>query len=558
MPVYDSLASPVITESQAIWDADFALVWNNYGNTQTQESFKWPTGGPTTFTTPVLAQYETFSTNLMDGLHNEYYGLIHTYPAIYDIATFNFGSSYTFDIWNAVLIPGGNNLTAVNEVGTSGITLDVTPTVFFDTGEYKTGYSATITNQAGFENDVDFNFIFDISTGLFEFITRANPLFSLKPERVFNEAIEYKTDVITKHNGKEQRITTRVNPKREYNFSVIFKDYDDIRNYKRLLFASYPNEMLLPLYNSRTYLSADATIGDTIIYGDFTYVDLRTGGKLLIEDASEADNETVEISSFTTSQVTLINQLTKSFSAGANVFLAERVYCRNNQSARINRVNTGSAELSFTQKPMPPLLGTGATINTYESLSIVDKIPFSNGQEDQAIGMNIEDLSTSNHFKFVSADLNSYEVLSLTYKISTRAEQQYWYKFLDDIKGANKAFLAPTKRDDLSPISPAITSRVTVTDSGKYGSTYAGIEAYDRLQLVTAAGTQNVTVTNSNTLGNGDVEIDFTPSLTNTPDWLDVQRIHFINKVRLLKDRVLFKHYALHSTVNLKVRTVVE
>lgn len=504
----------------------------------------------------------SYGTMGADFLYDFYYR-IWIIPIRMHVRNARLGVDIPFHIWNAFPYP--NQLDAIGEVDTTGLTLDVSALAIFKEIEYRL-VNLQINDSAPFNIDAFFTFTFADGEGVFNFLADRLALLSVIPNVPVKETWEWLTDIITTEDGNEQRIALRNVPRRTMLTNLTTQSIDEVRAQIDLHMFTLGGHALIPYYQYATFLTVGAVIGATTLDVNTTKTDVRDGEFALLRtrDGVEQLIELDEV--FDPVGVTLATPLSIDAAAGTWFVPVWQSLVLDGHSMRrysIDEVSETSLPSQCTQV-RESFVRPGSTTsfpNAGSGLIILDKRPMANQMpEDQYhSGTTITDQDTGIRDIYTSW-LHTHVLSARQYLIKRNGTDfDFWRDFLDYVKGRRDCFLTPTYREDFYVSTAPLAGSGQLTLSGdRYSTLYFTLASHKYLRLWTAAGTHDCLVTSALPDIDGNDVITFTLALPIGAGWTDISYVSLLTKVRIGSDQIELDHYAQDTVLGLTLRTVDE
>lgn len=139
-----------------------------------------------------------------------------------------------------------------------------------------------------------------------------------RPLRPITEHLEWLTDIIEAHDGAEQRIRVRQEPRQTFDASVLLNDPDELSRLRVGLAAWQHREWGWPCWHEAVNLESVLPAASSSIPVDTTAADFRAGG-LAIVHQSPSLYEVVEVDAVSAASLALVAPTTMEHPAGASV-----------------------------------------------------------------------------------------------------------------------------------------------------------------------------------------------------------------------------------------------
>ena len=139
-----------------------------------------------------------------------------------------------------------------------------------------------------------------------------------RPQRGMVESLEWMTDIIEAHDGTEQRIQVRHEPRQSFDVAVMLKDQHELSKLRVALASWQHREWGWPCWHEEVRLGAILAAGSGSITIDTTLADFRAGGLAIIHSSPTA-YEVVQIDTVAPDSLTLVGVTTLTHPATASV-----------------------------------------------------------------------------------------------------------------------------------------------------------------------------------------------------------------------------------------------
>lgn len=325
----------------------------------------------------------------------------------------------------------------------------------------------------------------------------------LQPNRIpdveggFRWTMQFRTNVLTSWDGTEQRISTLLRSRDQYEGSFLLDVADD--RYIRSLLSRTPGQLVeLPMPHEA--VAATSAITSTTAVINVTYVDWATIGRRVCIVSPSGAAYSAGITAVSTGTLTLdasppVGEL---FPANSTmIYPLESVWLEDGQP--IGRYNANAARWNFACRAQSfrQLVGTGAYLTTLDDYAVITQRPRGAGLAQEQVFGGIEFVDAGGYF--TPAANWEYPTHRRTHEwlIRNPSERQWWKLFLATTRGRWKPFLCPTWRPDLTPVSytPGYTTALLLAAESQYVNHWYPNQAYRWLQIeYTDRTMQRVTV----------------------------------------------------------------
>lgn len=375
-------------------------------------------------------------------------------------------------------------------------------------------------------------------------------LFPYEPESPIIETLQFKTDVLLKRDGTEQRVSVRKHPRQIFEMDFKLEEGQDRRTFHTKLFGTQAGVFGVPVWFEARPLQADAVSGGSAITVDTTYADFRVGS-LAILWSSPSEFEALEINSMTDNSITFTSTLSSDFSAVDTIVMPLRL-SRTDSAAKGQKYlnNLDQFRMKFTIIDNEADLADTTAWNSHGSKVLLDDPNWSGGAP--AIEDSI--MTSVGRIDNGSAPIEQFTDWIAAQYQSTKgfianSPEQVWRirQLVHALRGSQVTFYIPSFYTDVVSTAPlgAGSNEITIEHIG-YTDFVNGRDPLGALWVLRTDGTVlSRTVTAS-------IEVDAnTERLTLDDVWgsdvtLDeIDRISFMRLCRIANDEVKFEH--LHA-----------
>lgn len=308
------------------------------------------------------------------GGNTDFYNRIIITPSAIEAGNVINPQTYSVSVWNGYLVT--RTLSSITAEGTEGMTLtpgEPVPATFSAIEEQT--FTLLIGTNGPALIDAAYTLHFDSGEELLTITGQRIFAWNFAPDwsRPVVERLEWLTDVITSHDGTEQRIGLRVDPRRNFEFAFAIDNARDRRKFEALLYSWGARTWLLPIWTEGQTLTSSlpaGAMGVTLgrVTGDFV-----EGGNVLIT-LSAFDFEIAEIATISGNALTFARQLEESWPAGAKIYPALPAYLESTQ--KLDRftgdVVTGIARMRLLEVGSAP---AAASETAYRGLPVITEAP---------------------------------------------------------------------------------------------------------------------------------------------------------------------------------------
>lgn len=373
-------------------------------------------------------------------------------------------------------------------------------------------------------------------------------LFPFEPETPIEETLEFLTDVLRSRNGKEQRRALRKNPRQILEFDIL-TDGQDRRLLENLIFDGQDRAFGVPLWYEPTALTVAAIATDlTITVEETTSRDFRVGGLAVLWN-SPFDYEALEVSAVTSTTITFASALQGNFSVGTRVMPVvsahmvgtpgQTRWVRNLQKNRVKfRVIDNDVDIAST---------TG--FSTYSSRVLLDDANVVDGNtvsESWSRTIHVLDNGTGTPYQATDQAV-SRKGSSKGFVTSNLADLLNVRELLHHLKGRAISFYLPTFFPDFVPDAAIGSADASIdVEAVNYVDSVQSRQPRNIIRVVKTDGTASdpKLVTSATAPSAGVERLSISPDTVGiTAAVADVERIEYIEKVRIDTDQIKITHY---------------
>jgi hypothetical protein len=390
------------------------------------------------------------------------------------------------------------------------------------------------------------DFTFDVGSASILVTGQRSILFPFEPVVPLVETLISKTDIRRKRTGTEQRAALREVPRQRFN--LIFElDGFDRQFFDAIIFDKQHVVLGIPVWYEPARLESAIAVDDTVITVDSTaYSDYRADSLAIVWNGAD-DFEALEISSFTATTITFKTPFTKTFAVGARVMPIRVAFL--NQAIRGTKLRKTIQrnQIQVTVLDNDVDLSDTSAFSTFNSKVFVD-------EPNMVEGGNLSE-SYERRMTIIDNQTGVFDVFS-EQTITPRGHvkqffcgnrQRLWEvrQLLHALKGRAISFYTPSFFDEmtvLNSIAPAGTV-LTIRNIGYNRLIQDRLPKKD-LRIVLKDGTESavLTVQSSTEVSSTTEQITVSPAFGITADPDDIERVEYIEKVRMDSDEVKIKH----------------
>lgn len=448
------------------------------------------------------------------------------------------------DLYNA---DRNNEITVTSITNNLGTGIDVAgvPAAPFDI-ESQDSLIFTLTIKTVGDLTIDASYTLHLSTGedYTIYLTGSRiVLLPIRPEAPLREHLLFDTKIIEAVDGSEQRIANRQYPRSM--FEATYKNGQQL--IEMILFDRQAKIVAVPAWHEPAFLDGAHAPGlYTVNVNTTNYANFYVGGyAVVIEDENTYD--ALKIQSMTATTITFESELSFNYTTRAQVMPLMTAYIEAASAAIKYPYNQEYFNLRIHVDPEVNDIASAAAFNTYNSEPFMDgPNMIEGGQLAEAIRTkifvvdNLTGLRTQ-HSIWAHSKRHSKK----GWKTNSRQELWELRQLLHYLKGRQVGFYIPTFWKDVSPTQDLAigTTTMTITNIGY------NVNAQERwpkqvIRVHLKAGTiLTRTIQNSSIVSTTEEQltVDTPWPATYSPD--DIERVEFLEKVRIDVDDITIVHY---------------
>lgn len=352
------------------------------------------------------------------------------------------------------------------------------------------------------------------------------------------EQFEYKTDVLTSYNKKEQRRSLMTHPRRRISYAANPRR-DILSELRNTIHGWHDKEFAVPLWWSSTTVTKPIVSGSNKITVENNLLEFVKGGLVVLwRDGSYTD--ALMIDSVDGDVITTESLIAKNFQVGDRVFPAARV--RLSQEALLNaltsRVGGMDVELTgnFRGIPMPEIASSDVKINGVE---VLDKKPNWVNTPTERYAAAIDVVNYGYGIEQVyNRKAPSLVQKEFTFVAKTPAEIKWWRAFIHRQKGALKSFFVPTHTNDAVVVADIVENSYLMTVRGESLANIVNTSKERKyLRIITKSKTYYRTIDSVKLNGNNST-ITFTEAFNANIPIEDIIMVSFMQRMRFASDEI--------------------
>lgn len=369
-------------------------------------------------------------------------------------------------------------------------------------------------------------------------------LFPFEPASPLIERLEFLTDVIEKRNGKEQRVSLRLNPRQTFELTLELEG-NERRIFDSIIFTSVGRPLGVPVWFEPSLLTAAIAIGATTISVDSTdYADFRVGGLAMVFQ-DEEQYEVLQVLSKTATTLTFTTAFTKAWAKNLRVMPMRVAFATSPPRGEKSVLNMQRHELILSVYDNDASLGSAAAFGTFDGKVFLDEPNSCDGSLAESWERNVMVFDEQTGTFQVTSDWpNARRAHSKVFLSRTRQRMWQVRQLLHHLRGRQTSFWIPTFFDELVPSENISSGSVLMrVENVGYAKFVQSRPARAAVQVVKTDGTRVarkvVTAVEIDTnVEQITVDVSFPATILKA----DVLRVEYLEKVRLDSDTVVIRH----------------
>lgn len=367
-------------------------------------------------------------------------------------------------------------------------------------------------------------------------------------ERPFTEVMEFRTSVLRKFSGADQRISERKQPRQILNVKYRSSDLQ-MRELRILMFDWQGRQFAVPLWQERMKLTQAASATSTVNVTSTADLDLRVGGLAAVfKDSRTFD--VLEVNTVNPNSIVFASPVSNSYDVGDLVMPVRTAYVNGDIEGQRWPVTLEDLDVQWlvSDNDTGALTGDTTPFNTYNSKVLLDDCNLLDG-ETMAQTLSLRVASFDNEVGLVFRDPvwdRNRRSFRKGFHCDTRARIKEVRRLLIALRGRQVSFYMPTFSEDLVA-TQGITSGTNslVVENVNY-TRFVGTTPREHKKTIRLTFDDDTTEINEVTAA---VETSGTEeTLTLQNNWTvtktvsEIVRIEFVELVNLASDAVDIEH----------------
>lgn len=476
--------------------------------------------------------------------HLFYYRIIAS-KSVYDFGIVTGDKAETFNVFNGY--PEPITLNSITEIDISGVSIVSSDGKFPIT--IQPFRSIDLRMQLSSQGSAQLNgsFVLNFSNG--DTLTLSVKgsrlvLWNVKPNwgNAVREQFEYKTDIMTSYNKKEQRRGFMTQPRRRISYSAIVEKMA-LMNLRNMLHGWQDKIFMMPLWWQPARLAKSVTSGSTqVVLSGNEKFDFVVGGSFVIW-LDEKNNEVLEIKAVDGNNITLGSPISNSFDENTLAYPSVKVRMNEEMAITANSSTVASLDVEaivIMQNLNIKMPEKASQIEAmYNGVEVLERNPNWAEELNETYTATVDTLDYSYGVQqWLTRNVPSLVTREMQFVAKSYDDILWWKAFIHRQKGALKSFIVPTHTFDISIENDALQGSNSLLFRDDYISTIVKTSNERKyLRVKTKKKVYYFTVTSVKN-SNQDVSVTIAETLNETIFKEDVLQISFMQRMRFAGDAV--------------------
>jgi len=363
--------------------------------------------------------------------------------------------------------------------------------------------------------------------------------------------------------GQEQRSRLRSTPRYTLEIAAIIDSEEDRVTIYNMLMRYLKTPFNYPMFQYNARLTQAALIGDTKLYCNMSFTDVRDDEVIALFDPRSGTITYLTVTTVDSDGVNLLEPL--EIDVPMNWQLCPVLEFRIIPVVGLSMVGV-SGGLSLTMESMRPRVfqrpGAAPSITTIDNIVIIPQRPLADSDVNENFDMgNTWFDNTTSIPDVLNEWSNPHTMGNRQYKFDRRTGIDYWRAICDGLKGRQGVALFPTFRDDLKLRDPMALSATTFTTDNINFFTFWLDVNYRYIALFTANGTiyRRVIDVAPHYNSNGDpdyITVKLDQAIGGSAGDNTIAAISYMNLCRLDTDDVKLTHTEIDTLIDFTIKAV--
>lgn len=430
----------------------------------------------------------------------------------------------------------------------SGIEITGVPATPFTINSQESLSATVVISTTGSLNiDSSYTFVDEDSNEYTFYITGSRiVLFPIRPEAPLRERLIFDTQILTSVSGKEQRIANRKIPRSVFEMTI----KDNRRMMEMLLFDRQSKICATPAWHEPSFLTSNITTGDfTINVNTTDFANFYVGGYAIVYQ-DEYTYDALEITVITDTTITFSTEVSRDYSSTnslVQVMPLMIAYFNHEIAASKNIYNEQTFNLRLTVDSVDNEIADASDWSTYDGKVFLDDPNMvQSGALQEVFERKVLVLdNTTGAYSELSQWTQTKRKSVKGFKTNNREELWKLRKLLHYLKGRQVSFYIPTFSKDIEPNTTMQETEFVLTmDNIGYTVNAQERAPKDYIRIHLKDGTLLTRgIDGSAELSKAEEQLTVDEAWPYDIEPDDIERIEFLEKVRLNVDEILITHY---------------
>lgn len=500
-------------------------------------------GGQVTGTQPLSENAAALSGEVGTGAIDIFYNRILIEPADVDVGNLLTDQAYTVNVFNAYLTP--RTVSSFTASGNEGIAVGGLVTAPFNIGALQMlSYVFTVSTDGPFA--IDARYVLVINGVSYTIALRGSRLVLLpfRPDWKDGcvESMEWKTNIIRTFTGHEQRRQLRQLPRAELSYSTILHA-EQARQFENLMWGWQNRSFGVPFWPDKTVTTGSITAGAITIPVNTAGYSFKEGALVVLYN-SDTDLEVAEIDTVTSSLITVVSPLARSWPSGSTIYpgFVGHLPTAFQMRRLTDRLITGTLSFQADPSAFTGYAPTASAPVALNGIEIVTARPNWSADFTWEYQYQFDAVDYGGAIKWSGTEERPRVLRSFRWLLSNRTELRLFREQLARMRGMARAVYIPSWNDDFTLLASVAPSDAGLLLSDNGFSRYVGDDvSRDGLMIRLRNGTviyRHITGVSSTLSG---LNISLSQSLGVAFGPADVVAVNLMTKYRLASDRVEIK-----------------
>jgi hypothetical protein len=480
------------------------------------------------------------------GIDSTFFGDVIVWPRTLDLGLVLSAKQVTIGVWN--LTGWAQHMSKWQINGLDGVTVtnaDGYP-VWFPYNGYR-DYQVTVNTAGQAVIAGSINFIFDnLAVGSSTTLSGSRLIvFGYNPNwrDPVKEKLEWLTDVMTMHNGKEQRLALRQQPRRSMQYLFTLENAGKIDSFQGLMFGWQQRVFCVPVWTDWQFLGSAVAAGGQVVTISTNLMDFAPSNMVLLW-RDYLTWEVCEINTMTATQITFKKPTIGAWTTNDRIIPLR--LGRVPKTFQLQRPTSTIAEVTLTFSFEVPTqvnynrLGT-SSFTQFNSLDVLLTPPNTTTDLTEDYNRDIETVDYDKGAWYSQCnDLAPVVVRPYRWLLKTRQEIMNLFAFLDSKRGKHVPFYMPTwsKDVELAQVTNATDTSLLIKNIGytRYIKTQASRTSIIIFFCDPTITPIILTITGSAESANNNEVLSLSSQIGRAIQFNDVKAICWLNKCRFDQD----------------------